>query len=99
MRRRNRRQIKIRLFKVTLLMLVVMTCVLSFSAFSKTDHVEPEDYEEVYVRPGDTLWSIAADYYGTGIDTREAVYEIKKYNDLESGMLSVGQKLLLPVLD
>ncbi len=99
MRRRNRRQMRIRLFKITMVMLVIMTCVLSFSAFSKNDHLDPENYDEVYVRPGDTLWGMAVEYYGNSIDTREAVYMIKECNELDGGMLSVGQKLMFPVID
>ncbi len=99
MKRRNRRKMKIRLFKITVVVLMLVSCAFSFSAFSKNDHPDPESYEEVYVRPGDTLWGIAEDFYGDAVDTREAVYMIKKYNDIDGGFLSVGQKLLLPVLD
>lgn len=99
MKRRNKRKMRIRLFKISVVMLVIVSCVFSFSAFSKNEQPDTDNYEEVYVRPGDTLWGIAEEFYGSDIDIREAVYEIKKYNDLDGGMLSVGQKLLVPVLD
>ena len=99
MKRRNIRKMKIRLFKVMAIALVFVSTVLSFSAFSKSDQLDPDEYEEVYVRPGDTLWSIAEDFYGSDIDLREAVYMIKECSEIESSSLTIGQKLLVPVLD
>ena len=90
---------KIRMFKIMVIALILVTTILSFSALSSGDKKSYDEYEEVYVRPGDTLWTIAEDFYGDSVDIREAVYAIKECSDIESGMLSVGQKLLLPVLD
>jgi hypothetical protein len=46
------------------------------------------------VRPGDTLWSIAAHSYAG--DPREGVWEIENRNHLASATLSPGEKLVLP---
>lgn len=46
------------------------------------------------VRPGDTLWSIAAKHYAG--DPREAVWTIEQRNKLTSATISPGEKLLLP---
>lgn len=60
-------------------------------------------YKEEYVTTGDTLWSIANqevssnDYYKEK-DIRDVIQEIKAINQLESGTLSVGQKILLPTI-
>jgi hypothetical protein len=48
------------------------------------------------VRGGDTLWSIAAHEYGTGIDLRRAVYEIRRANGLQASTVSPGAHLTLP---
>jgi hypothetical protein len=48
------------------------------------------------VRAGDTLWSIAAQEYGTGSDLRHAVYEIRKANGLLASTVRPGQRLTLP---
>ncbi|HHV39646.1 MAG TPA: LysM peptidoglycan-binding domain-containing protein, partial [Tepidimicrobium sp.] len=50
----------------------------------------------VGVRPGDTLWSIAVEFYH-GIPTGEAVYMIRQANPgIDPGRLQVGQRVILP---
>jgi nucleoid-associated protein YgaU len=46
------------------------------------------------VRPGDTLWSIAAARYGG--DPRSGVWKIAQRNDLPGGTIRAGQHLVLP---
>ena len=46
------------------------------------------------VRPGDTLWLIAEAHYEG--DPREAIWEIKERNDLETSLLTPGTVLVLP---
>ena len=46
------------------------------------------------VRPGDTLWSIAAKRYGG--DPREGIWRIEQANSLAGGSITVGQALQLP---
>jgi hypothetical protein len=51
--------------------------------------------EEPYVvRPGDTLWELAAARYGG--DPREGVWRIRERNSLEGGVLAAGTVLYLP---
>jgi LysM repeat protein len=51
--------------------------------------------ERAYVvRPGDTLWTIAASHY-VG-DPREAVWEIEQRNGLTGPLIRPGQRLVLP---
>ncbi len=46
------------------------------------------------VRPGDTLWSIAAARYPG--DPRKEVWRIERRNHVSAGELAVGQRLVLP---
>lgn len=46
------------------------------------------------VRPGDTLWSIAAEAYGG--DPREGVWKLRQRNGLEGATIVPGQRLVLP---
>jgi LysM repeat protein len=46
------------------------------------------------VRPGDTLWSVAARTYGG--DPREGVWKLQKRNHLASATIVPGEKLLVP---
>jgi LysM domain len=46
------------------------------------------------VKPGDTLWSIAAERYGG--DPRGGVWRIQQRNGLGGGTIRSGQRLVLP---
>ena len=46
------------------------------------------------VKPGDTLWSIAALHYAG--DPRDAIYRIDQKNHLHGSVIVPGQALLLP---
>lgn len=53
----------------------------------------------VGVRPGDTLWSIAVEFYH-GIPTGEAVYMIRQANPgIDPGNLQIGQRVVLPEVE
>jgi LysM repeat protein len=46
------------------------------------------------VRPGDTLWSVAAHMYAG--DPREGVWKIEQRNHLAASTIVPGEKLVLP---
>jgi LysM repeat protein len=46
------------------------------------------------VRPGDTLWSIAATHYSG--DPRSGVWKIAQRNGLRGGTIRAGRQLVLP---
>jgi len=54
---------------------------------------------EYIVSAGDTLWGIAAQEYGTDVDLRRAVYEIRAVNHLAESAVSPGERLTLPYLE
>jgi len=55
----------------------------------------PEPTRVVTVGTGDTLWAIAADLADDG-DVRGMMARIERLNALDSGMLSAGQRLVVP---
>jgi len=46
------------------------------------------------VKPGDSLWSIAAEWYSG--DPREGVWKLQKQNGLAGVTIRPGQRLFLP---
>lgn len=48
------------------------------------------------VKPGDTLWSYASSITPKGQDVSETVDELIELNDLDSGALQAGQRIIVP---
>lgn len=61
-------------------------------ASSETSAVE---FSTVTVMPGDTLWSIAT-AAAPGVDPRTVIDDIKRLNNLSSGMIQVGASVAIP---
>jgi LysM repeat protein len=68
-----------------------LAVMLGFASPS-TGAATPTSY---YVKPGDTLWSIAA-AHGSGGDVRAGVYAIRSANHLPGATIVPGQTLVLP---
>ena len=58
--------------------------------------ITKNDCTEVTVVAGDTLWDIAEFVKSRDMDTREAVYEICKANDIKAGDIQPGMILTIP---
>ncbi len=50
----------------------------------------------VFVRQGDTLWTIAKAHISEGGNIRSYIAKIKKLNHIENSMIFEGQRLILP---
>lgn len=57
--------------------------------------VKPQ-YTQVEVCYGDTLWDIAGKYKSDNTDTRRAVYEICRLNDINASDLKPGMVISVP---
>lgn len=55
-------------------------------------------YEEYTVTPGDTLWTIADEYYNDNIDIRRAIYDIEKHNGITAD-IQEWQAIELPIYE
>ena len=53
-------------------------------------------YATVTVRPGDTLWGLAAAHAGPSADVQDIVDRITDTNHLQSGALQPGERLRIP---
>jgi LysM repeat protein len=78
---------------VRILLTTFLITVLAWSVLARGS--EGAGAGEPYrVRPGDTLWSIAAKYYNG--DPRQGVWRLRRENKLAGTALQPGQVLRLP---
>jgi LysM repeat protein len=75
------------------IILIAALALIAWAALARASHgAGPE--QRYTVRPGDTLWSIAATHYAG--DPRDAIYRIDHRNHLAGSVLVPGQRLVLP---
>jgi Tfp pilus assembly protein FimV len=79
------------MFGKLLILLVAAALLVGFAARSSHGAGPERHY---VVRPGDTLWSIAARNYGG--DVRQAIWTLEQRNHLATATLVPGEKLVLP---
>lgn len=76
---------------------IVLSALAGGSALASGDLAAPVTFETVAVMPGDTLWSIA-DEVAPGADPRVVIEDIKRLNNLRSGMIQVGAEIAIPTV-
>ena len=75
--------------------LLILLCMAALAVGYAAHGSSGAGHKRTYVvRPGDTLWSIAAHAYAG--DPREGVWEIKQRNHLATATVWPGEKLVLP---
>ena len=75
--------------------LVILLCVAALGVGYAAHGSAGAGPKRTYVvRPGDTLWTIAARTYAG--DPREGVWKLEHRNHLASATISPGEKLVLP---
>ncbi len=88
-------KLRFAIFLLAVLMLSVTLVNVSFGA-DKTSYNNSDNYIEIEVSSGDTLWDIANTYCDSSADTREIVYEICSINDITASELKDGMVLKIP---
>ena len=86
---------------ISLIISLILFLILILGNNVSLSHGEPQ-YKDLYVASGDTLWSIATNELNNNSnfrnhDIREIIKEIKDINNLNSSVLYVGQKLVIPM--
>ncbi|NLN13995.1 MAG: LysM peptidoglycan-binding domain-containing protein [Tissierellia bacterium] len=58
-----------------------------------------EEYKEIRVLEGDTLWGIARNYMPDKYDTRYLVHKLREFNELETAQIYPGDIIKVPILE
>ena len=82
-------------FMAALILAFAVGIFVSAGSVATDEAGTPEPTRVVTVSTGDTLWAIAADLAEDG-DVQEMMTSIERLNALDSGMLSAGQRLVVP---
>lgn len=62
-----------------------------------SNEVYYKHYQVIRVSPGDTLWSIAEEYYMADVQTiRDYVDEVERINQRYDGAIYAGERILIP---
>ena len=82
---------------VTVMMLIVSFAVSGLFNTIKAQSVKEQEYVEISVEAGDTLWQLAKTYGSGNCDVRELVYNICQVNHIKAEDLRAGQTILIPI--
>ncbi|MDF2721938.1 MAG: hypothetical protein K0Q59_1613 [Paenibacillus sp.] len=96
---RTVRSLRVRVTAALLIMLICFGIGAVFHAVLGDNEVHAASlnkYEQIIVKPGDTLWSISEQRASASEDIRVYMKKLKKLNELASADLKAGQLLLLP---
>ena len=75
--------------------MIITAGVLSFgNTKSGGKHIY---YKSIDIIKGDTLWSIAEAYKTDEMSVINYISRIKEFNDMESDIIKIGQKIILPI--
>ena len=83
---------------IVISLLLVCTVFNTALGFNDALALSEQQYIEIQVESGDTLWTIADEYMPDDMDLRDAVYMICDANDMNANELYAGQTLNVPVL-
>ena len=99
-RSRKRYRIKSKFRFITSMVIIMAMLIGGFSLITgtyKSLALTKDQYAQVEISYGDTLWDIANEYKSDNTDTRRAVYEICKANDIEAADLVPGMVISVPM--
>ena len=71
----------------------IITTALGFNTASGAS---TQQYVQIEVRDGDTLWALAKEYGPQDMDVRSVIYEICRLNGITAGSLQAGQYITIP---
>lgn len=81
---------------VSILCILTIATASAILGFSNVKGMAEQQYTQIQVKPGDTLWNLAGEYM-PNTDIRKSVDIISEINDTSASELYAGQMLKIPV--
>ncbi|MBZ2173805.1 LysM peptidoglycan-binding domain-containing protein [Schnuerera sp. xch1] len=101
MSNRRYRIVNKRKFISFLVLMFIVITVIAFLLISDNEVYSStyrENYKEILVREGDTLWNIAIDNMPDEYDVRKMVFEIRKFNSMkDTTSIYPGDLIKIPI--
>lgn len=83
---------------ITVIVCVCFAVFSFFDSFSRAGDISSDlKYEHIYVKSGDTVWSIASSYNHEKSDPRDMVAEIRAFNNLDDLIIRPGDVIKIPI--
>lgn len=82
---------------LVVMILFAMTTVGTLLGFNTVNSASMNQYNQVLVEAGDTVWTIACEYAPDDMDVRKVVHDICDVNEIQADQLVAGQKIIVPV--
>ena len=77
--------------------IVALAFVISTAlGFNTASGASTQQYIQVEVKAGDTLWALAQEYGPSDMDVRNVIYEICRLNGITAADLMAGQYITIP---
>lgn len=70
--------------------------ITSALGFNTASGASTQQYIQVKVQSGDTLWGLAQEYGPSDMDVRNVIYEICRLNGITAADLQAGQYITIP---
>lgn len=88
-------------FRFTMFLVVMILCLMTaigtLLGFNTVNSASMNQYNQVQVEAGDTIWNIACEYAPDDMDVRKVVHDICDINEIQADQLTAGQKIIVPV--
>ena len=88
-------------FRFTMFLVVMILCLMTtigtLLGLNTVNSASMNQYNQVQVEAGDTIWNIACEYAPDDMDVRKVVHDICDINEIQADQLTAGQKIIVPV--
>ncbi len=87
------------LFVTFVFALFAITITLLTNSIKVHSMTMREEFHEIRICEGDTLWNLALEYMPPKYDIRKMVYDIKEYNNLKTSYIFPGDIIKIPIIE